>query len=251
MNRSSALCGGPAHPVTGLRLSARRPVYRQPGQGGRVQVAGYRRLRVRPFDPGRDQFTEHEQTDQRAGHVRQAAAGRVSVTVRRTVLDPTPVASRGEPGTGNRPPTCPRWPPGYPQDPGPYQTNRNRQAADQPKQTAQVCRGAPGRTRTCDRRIRSVLSSPIRALYQQFCRSAARTTDRLSHRWSPTRTTTRTTTWWWPQSLSCSVLAANHGESLADLDGLLRFPALPRAAEGLRLGLSCTSAHRAIFLRGP
>lgn len=31
----------------------------------RVQVAGYRRLRVRPFDPSRDQLTEHEQTDQR------------------------------------------------------------------------------------------------------------------------------------------------------------------------------------------
>jgi hypothetical protein len=30
-----------------------------------VTVAGYRRLRLRPFDPARDRFTEHPQTDQR------------------------------------------------------------------------------------------------------------------------------------------------------------------------------------------
>ena len=30
-----------------------------------VEVAGYRRLRLRPFDPSRDILTEHEQTDQR------------------------------------------------------------------------------------------------------------------------------------------------------------------------------------------
>jgi hypothetical protein len=30
-----------------------------------VEVAGYRRLRLRPFDPARDALTEHQQTDQR------------------------------------------------------------------------------------------------------------------------------------------------------------------------------------------
>jgi hypothetical protein len=31
----------------------------------RITVAGYRRLRLRPFDPSKDQLTEHEQTDAR------------------------------------------------------------------------------------------------------------------------------------------------------------------------------------------
>jgi hypothetical protein len=30
-----------------------------------ITVAGYRRLRVRPFDPSHDRLTEHEQTDAR------------------------------------------------------------------------------------------------------------------------------------------------------------------------------------------
>jgi hypothetical protein len=35
------------------------------GQEEAVAVAGYRRLRLRPFDPARDRLTEHPQTDQR------------------------------------------------------------------------------------------------------------------------------------------------------------------------------------------
>ena len=35
------------------------------GKEETVEVAGYRRLRLRPFDPSRDMLTEHEQTDQR------------------------------------------------------------------------------------------------------------------------------------------------------------------------------------------
>src|SRR5262249_4420009 len=36
-----------------------------PERNETITAAGYRRLRVRPFDPSRDRLTEHEQTDAR------------------------------------------------------------------------------------------------------------------------------------------------------------------------------------------
>jgi hypothetical protein len=35
------------------------------GRNETITIAGFRRLRIRPFDPSRDRLTEHEQTDAR------------------------------------------------------------------------------------------------------------------------------------------------------------------------------------------
>ncbi len=45
-----------------------------PGREETVEVAGYRRLQLRPFDPSKDHLTEHEQTDARLLRMYEALA---------------------------------------------------------------------------------------------------------------------------------------------------------------------------------
>ena len=52
----------------GARVGRRAERFPRPvgnGQGQLIEVAGFQRLRLLPFDPSRDTLTEHEQTDAR------------------------------------------------------------------------------------------------------------------------------------------------------------------------------------------